>query len=205
MEKPVYKDLFKPLKLDGLRLKNRIAMMPLYLGYAAFGGKISPLLLYHYKAMSQSGAALIVVENASMTPNGAGSPRTIRCDHNRYLNGLEELARAIKDEKSLAGLQINHAGRFAHVSEPKAPSTVPVFGKTPREISRKEIATIRKQYANGALRTKKAGFDLVELHGGTGYLLSQFVSPRTNKRTDAYGGSIQNRIKFPLEVLAKHI
>ncbi|MFC1516344.1 NADH:flavin oxidoreductase, partial [Thermodesulfobacteriota bacterium] len=113
MGKPVYKNLFKPLRMKGLRLKNRITMAPLYLGYAAHGGKISPLLLYHYALMAQSGAAMIVVENASITPGGSGSPRTIRCDHNRYLKGLEKLAHSIKDKKSIAALQINHAGRFA--------------------------------------------------------------------------------------------
>jgi len=203
MNKTIYKNLFKPLKLNGLRLKNRITMAPLYLGYAAEGGKISPLLLYHYKLMAQSGAALIVVENASITPNGSGSTRTIRCDHNRHINGLERLARSIKDEKSLSGLQINHAGRFAHVPNPVAPSAVTVFNRTPKALNPREIVIIQKQYANAALRVKKAGFDLVELHGGTGYLLSQFVSPRTNKRPDRYGGSIENRIKFPLEVLKR--
>jgi 2,4-dienoyl-CoA reductase (NADPH2) len=203
MKKPAYTHLFKPLKLKGLRLKNRVTMAPLYLGYAAQGGKISPLLLDHYRLMAQSGAALIVVENASITPGGSGSPRTIRCDHNRYLNGLEKLARSIKDEKSLAALQINHAGRFAHVPAPVAPSAVPAFGNTPRVLTKREIKTIQNQYAKAALRTKKAGFDLVELHGGTGYLLSQFVSPRTNKRTDSYGGAISDRIKFPLEVLQR--
>ncbi len=88
------------MKLKGLRLKNRITMAPLYLGYAAYGGTISPLLLYHYKLMAQSGAAMIVVENASITAGGSGSPRTIRCDHNRYLPGLEKLAAAIKDQKT---------------------------------------------------------------------------------------------------------
>ena len=73
MKKPVYKNLFKPLKLDGLKLKNRITMAPLYLGYAAMGGKISPLLLHYYKEMAKSGAAMIMVENASITPNGSGS------------------------------------------------------------------------------------------------------------------------------------
>jgi len=201
MGNPVYKNLFKPLRMKGLRLKNRITMAPLYLGYAAYGGKISPLLLYHYALMAQSGAAMIVIENASITPGGSGSLRTIRCDHNRYLNGLEKLARSIKDNKSRACLQINHAGRFAHVPDPVAPSAVTAFDKTPRMLTKKEIRTIRQQYANAALRVKKAGFDLVELHGGTGYLLSQFVSPRTNRRTDDYGGSTEHRIRFPLEVL----
>ena len=131
------------------------------------------------------------------------SPRTIRWDHNRYLSGLAQLAATIKDQKSRAGLQINHAGRFAHVADPVAPSAVAAFNRTPRSLTRKEITTIVKQFANAALRVKQAGFDLVELHGGTGYLLSQFVSPRTNQRTDSYGGELANRIRFPLEVLKR--
>ena len=203
MKKPVYPNLFKPLKVNGLRLKNRITMAPLYLGYAGSGGKVSPLMLYHYKLMARSGAALIVVENSSITPKGSGSPRTLRCDHDRYINGLERLAVTIKGEKTLAGLQVNHAGRFAYVDEPVAPSAIPVFGRTPRALTKKEITNIQKQYAKACLRVKKAGFDLVELHGGTGYLLSQFVSPTTNRRKDGYGGDIENRIRFPLEVLKR--
>jgi 2,4-dienoyl-CoA reductase (NADPH2) len=201
MSKTAYPNLFRPLKVDGLRLKNRITMAPLYLGYAAPGGKVSPLMLAHYKLMAHSGAALIVVEGAGITVNGSGSARTLRCDHNRYMKGLEALAKTIKGEKALAALQINHAGRFAQVAEPVAPSAVSAFGTTPRALTRKEIKAIQKQYARAALRVKKAGFDLVELHGGTGYLLAQFVSPRTNKRGDAYGGPIESRIRFPLEVL----
>jgi 2,4-dienoyl-CoA reductase (NADPH2) len=201
MTKTTYPNLFKPLKVDGLRLKNRITMAPLYLGYAAHGGKVSPLMLAHYRLMAQSGAALIVVESASVTPRGRGSARSIRCDHDRYMKGLETLAKTIKREEALAGLQINHAGRFAQVAEPVAPSAVPAFGKMPHPLNVREMKTIQKQYARAALRVKKAGFDLVELHGGTGYLLSQFVSPRTNKREDAYGGPIESRIRFPLEVL----
>jgi len=203
MKKTHYKKLFSPIKVNGLRLKNRITMAPLYLGYAAEGGKVSPLMLHHYKQMAQSGAALIVVENSSVTPGGSGSPRTLRCDHNRYLKGLESLAQCIKGEKALATLQINHAGRFAYVSKPVAPSAVSVFNKTPHALTRREITTIQKQYARAAVRAQKAGFDMVELHGGTGYLLSQFVSPRSNKREDAYGGAIENRIRFSLEVLKR--
>ena len=201
MSKPVYPNLFKPLKVDGLRLKNRITMAPLYLGYAAPGGTVSPLMLSHYKLMAQSGASLIVVENASITPGGSGSPRTIRCDHDRYLKGLKKLAQTIKGEKALASLQINHAGRFAHVAQPVSASAVPAFGRAPRPLTRGEIKTVRKQFARAASRVQKAGFDAVELHGGTGYLLAQFVSPWTNRRTDAYGGPIEKRVSFPVEVL----
>jgi 2,4-dienoyl-CoA reductase (NADPH2) len=77
------------------------------------------------------------------------------------------------------------------------------FGKTPRSLTKRDTITIQKQFAKAALRVKKAGFDLVELHGGTGYLLAQFVSPRTNKRSDSYGGPIENRIKFPIDVLKR--
>jgi len=203
MNKDFYPHLFRPLKLDSLRLKNRITMAPLYLGYAALGGKTSPLLLKHYELMAQSGAALIVVENARIAAGGAGSPRTLRCDHDRSLGGVEGLAVVIRKGGALAALQINHAGRFAHVPEPVAPSAVPAFDKTPRALVKKEMMTIQRQYAKAALRVKKAGFDLVELHGGTGYLLAQFVSPRTNKRQDAYGGAIDNRMRFPLEVVRR--
>jgi 2,4-dienoyl-CoA reductase (NADPH2) len=153
--------------------------------------------------MAQSGAAMIVVENASITPNGSGSSRTLRCDHNRYVSGLSGLVREIKGQKSLACLQINHAGRFAGVPAPVAPSAVAVFGQTPRALLKREITTIGNQFAKAASRALKAGFDLVELHGGTGYLLSQFVSPRTNKRSDMYGGTLSNRVRFPIEVLKR--
>ena len=178
-------------------------MAPLYLGYAGPGGKVSPLLLDHYSRMAQSGAAMIVVENASITLGGSGSPRTLRCDHNRYIDGLSRLAHQIKRQKSRACLQINHAGRFAYGPEAVAPSAVTAFGRTPRALLKREITTIQKQYSNAALRAQKAGFESVELHGGTGYLLAQFVSPRTNQRSDGYGGSISERIRFPLEVLKR--
>ena len=106
--------LFRPLKVGGLRLKNRITMAPLYLGYASEGGRVSPLLLEHYRCMAAGGAAMVVVENVSIAPAGSGSPRTLRCDHNRYLDGLERLAGVIKAQNCRAALQINHAGRFAH-------------------------------------------------------------------------------------------
>lgn len=102
MKKAAYPKLFRSFKLDGLKLKNRITMAPLYLGYTGPEGKVSNLLLDHYKRMAQSGAAMIVVENTSITPNGSGSPRTLRCDHNRYLSGLSGLAGQIKEQKALA-------------------------------------------------------------------------------------------------------
>jgi NADPH2 dehydrogenase len=198
-----FQNLFSPLKIGQFNLKNRITMAPLYLGYAAEGGMVSRLLLDHYREMAKSGVALVVVENATVDhPEGSGSNRTIRADTDGNLAGLARLAETIKGEGALACLQINHAGRFAGYAQPVAPSAVETFGRFPKGLSEKDIGEIVDRFANSALRVKRAGFDMVELHGGTGYLLAQFVSPRTNKRDDEYGGSLKNRQRFPLQVLS---
>ncbi len=200
----MYSLLFSHCKIHGLELKNRITMAPLYLGYAGEGGTVTKLLLDHYRLMAQSGVALVVVENATVHhPKGSGADRTLRADTDDHLEGLAELAATIKGEGALAGLQINHAGRFARALEPVAPSAVPTLGRTPRALTIGEMGEIAHRFAAAALRVKEAGFDLVELHGGTGYLLAQFVSPRTNQREDEYGGTLSNRQKFPLEVVAR--
>lgn len=200
----MYARLYESLEVGGLKLKNRLTMAPLYLGYAGEGGSVSDLLLDHYRLMAQSGVALVVVENATVDHLlGSGSHRTIRADTDENVDGLKRLAETIKQEGSLACLQINHAGRFAAVPEPVAPSAVETFGRVPKALTIAEIKEIQDKYVDAALRVKKAGFDMVELHGGTGYLLAEFVSPRTNKRQDEYGGSLENRQKFALEVVSK--
>mgnify|MGYP001826850334 CR=1 FL=1 len=163
------------------------------------------MLLDHYRLMAQSDVAMVVVENSTVHfASGSGSTRTIRADTDEQLDGLKQLAHVIKNEGALACLQINHVGRFAAAaSEPVAPSALETFGRKPRALDKSEIARIEDQFASAALRAQRAGFDMVEVHGGTGYLLSQFLSPRTNKRTDEYGGSLENRQRFSLEVFAK--
>jgi len=144
-----------------------------------------------------------VVENATVDyPTGNGSNRTLRADTDENMEGLTRLATTIKKQGALACQQINHAGRFAAIADPAlAPSAVQTFGRMPRALTKEEMRTIAKKFADAALRIKNAGFDMVELHGGTGYLLSSFVSPRTNKRDDEFGGSLANRQRFPLEVV----
>jgi NADPH2 dehydrogenase len=197
-------NIFTSLDIDGITLSNRITMAPLYLGYAGEGGTVSPLLLEHYRMMASGGAAMIVVENATVDhPQGSGSNRTIRADTDDNVEGLSLLAKTIKEQGAVACLQLNHAGRFAMAApEPVSPSAVEAFGRTPRALEAGEIDVIVEKFADAAARARTAGFDMVELHGGTGYLLAQFTSPRTNKRTDAWGGSLENRMKFPLEVLS---
>lgn len=193
--------LFTPFRIGDLILPNRITMAPTYLGYGRNDGTVSDLLLEHYRTMAASGAALIVVENTGIHPSGLGAPFMLRIDDDRYLKGLAELAKAIRAEGALAFIQINHAGRYAFMSERIAPSPVQVGKVAPREMTLEDIEHATAWFTRAAARAQSAGFDGVELHGGTGYLLSQFVSPRTNKRTDGYGGTLQNRMRFPMEVV----
>lgn len=199
----MYSRLFSKITVGGKELKNRITMAPLYLGYAGEGGTVSELFLEHYQLMAKSGVGMVVVENATVDyPTGSGSNRTLRVDTDANMEGLIRLAAIIKKQGTVACLQINHAGRFAGTANPAlAPSAVETFGRTPRALSKGEMGNIAKRFAEAAVRVKKAGFDMVELHGGTGYLLSSFVSPRTNQRDDEYGGSLENRQRFPLEVV----
>ena len=136
-EAEMYAHLFEPLEIGGKKLKNRLTMAPLYLGYAGKGGTVTDLLVDHYRLMAKSGVALVVVENATIDFQlGSGSTRTIRADTDDNIDGLKRLAGAIKEQGALASLQINHAGRFAGVPEPVAPSAVDTFGRLPRALTR---------------------------------------------------------------------
>ena len=167
--------LFSEFKVKGLTLKNRITMAPMYVGYAYPAGEVTELALDHYREMAGSGAAMIVVENAGVHELGLGSRATIRADHDKYVPGLAKLAKAIKDEGAIAVLQINHAGRYAYHPDKFAPSPVETGFKA-RGIEKREIGPAIEAFALAARRVKDAGFDGVELHGGTGYLLVQFLS-----------------------------
>jgi 2,4-dienoyl-CoA reductase-like NADH-dependent reductase (Old Yellow Enzyme family) len=197
-----YPRLFSPIKVGNKDLVNRLIMAPLYTGYATLEGRISPYLAEHYKGMGASGLAMVVVESVAVTGGDTGSMRTIRAHDDAHTEDLAQIARVIREGGALACCQINHPGRFALLSGPVGPSPVEVAGMVPRELTPEEIGELVQAYAAAALRVKQAGFDMVELHGGTGYLLASFVSPRTNLRNDAYGGSLEARMRFPLEVLA---
>jgi 2,4-dienoyl-CoA reductase (NADPH2) len=202
-EVDMHPHLFSKITVGGKELKNRLTMAPLYLGYAGEGGTVSGLFIDHYRLMAKSGVGMVVVENATVDyPIGSGSNRTLRADTDENMEGLTRLANTIKEQGAVACQQINHAGRFAAIADPAlAPSAVQTFGRMPKALSKDEMRKIARKFAEAALRVKKAGFDMVELHGGTGYLLSSFISPRTNTRDDEYGGSLENRQRFPLEVV----
>ena len=193
--------LFEPFTIKGLTLKNRLTMAPLFLGYANPDGKVSPLILEHYQEMAASGLSLVVVENVAVDVSGLGSPFTLRLDDDVFLEGLAELAQTIHEEGALAFLQLNHAGRYAYTPERLAPSPFQTGGVTPKEMTAEDIDRICQAYVSAAGRVRQAGYDGVEIHGGTGYLPVQFLSARTNHRTDQYGGSLENRMRFPLRLV----
>ncbi|HTG00039.1 MAG TPA: NADH:flavin oxidoreductase [Nitrospirota bacterium] len=194
--------LFSPGKIQGLTLNNRITMAPLFLSYANADGTANDLVLDYYREMSASGAAMIVTENVGIDPSGIGSPFTLRCDSDRMIAELAKIAEVIHRNNAVAVCQLNHAGRYAYAARQRlAPSPVKTGEAVPKEMNAEDIKMIIKSYADAALRVKEAGFDCVELHGGTGYLLVQFLSRRTNLRTDEYGGPLENRMRFPLRVV----
>ena len=194
--------LFSPLSLGGTRLPNRIVSLPLYLAYPREDHEVDDLVLDYYDEMARSGVGLVVVENVTVEPCGLGSPRTLLISEDRFIPGLARLARTIQRQGVPAVLQIHHAGRYANRPDRIAPSPFETWGVVPRAMDQACIDRVVQAFAAGARRAREAGFDGVELHGGTGYLLPQFLSPRTNFREDAYGGDASRRMRFPLEVLA---
>ncbi len=197
----VHSHLFSPIRIKGLELKNRISMAPLYLGYANADGTVSSLMLDHYREMAASGVSLVVGEYTAVHETGLGSPFSLRTDDNRFLPGLTQLAQTIQSEGALAFLQINHVGRYAYNPNPLAPSPVETFGKIATEMTLDDIERVVDAFAKAAGRVKAAGFDGVEIHGGMSYLIVQFLSPMTNLRSDEYGGSLNNRMRFALRVV----
>ncbi len=193
--------LFSPLRVGGLELGNRLVYLPFYLAYPDVDNQVNDLVLDHYEEMAASGVGLVVVENASVEPCGLGLPRTLLVSDDRFLPGLARLAERIKGRGARAVLQIHHAGRYAHRPDRIAPSAVETWGALPRAMEQADIDRVTAAFAAAARRAQKAGFDMVELHGGTGYLLPQFLSRRTNLRNDAYGGDPERRMRFPLEVV----
>ena len=193
--------LFQPLRLGTLTLANRIVCLPMYLAYPDPDHEVNDLVLDYYAEMAGSGAGLVVVENVTVEPCGLGNPRTLLVSEDRFVPGLARLAATIRKGGVPAVLQLHHAGRYAKRPDRIAPSAVETWGAVPREMDAGDVERVIAAFAAGARRAKEAGFDAVELHGGTGYLLTQFLSPRTNLRADGWGGPPERRMRFPLEVV----
>ena len=192
------KMLFEPIKIGTMELKNRIVMPAIGLGYT---GK---RLTNFYVHRAKGGVGFIVI---GPTAVNKGNPSFVNVFDDKNITGLKKLANSIQEHGAKAALQLWHPGRYGFsvaklVSASDIPS--PIFTKAkPKALTIPEIIEIEDEFAEGALRVKKAGFDAVEILCGTGYLISQFLSRHTNNRTDEYGGDLENRMKFLLEIIER--
>ena len=198
-----YPHIFSPLTVKNMTIKNRIVMMPMGTNYGEQNGEMSFLHINYYEQRAKGGTGLIIVENASIdSPQGSNGTTQLRIDHDNYLPRLFKFCENIHRYGTKIAVQINHAGASAISSrinmQPVSASDVPSKegGEIPRPLSREEILHIVKKYGEAAKRAQTAGFDAVEIHAGHSYLISQFLSPITNKRTDEFGGSVENRTRF---------
>jgi len=192
--------LLEPLKVKGLILKNRIVMPPMHTGLATTEGAVTDELIEHYTRRSKA-LGLLIVEHSYVSLDGRRSERQLGICNDGLVAGLEKLCSSVHATGTPVAIQINHAGRRASTeitgTRPVAPSRI----GDARKLRVDEIEALIEAFAVAAERAMRAGFDGVELHGAHGYLLNQFFSPLTNRRRDKYGGSLQNRMRFPLEVV----
>ncbi|MCK9265121.1 MAG: FAD-dependent oxidoreductase [Deltaproteobacteria bacterium] len=196
--------LMQGFSLKGLWLRNRIAMAPMLSRLCNTDGSVSQKLIDYYVERAKGGAGLIIVEYCYIDQNESKARHgQLGVYHDRFIAGLAELAEAIQECGAKTILQICHAGRSSSAKftglKPIAPSAIPNYAnEKPREMSEEEIESIVQAFAEAAYRARAAGFDGVEIHGGHGYLIAQFLSPYTNIRQDRYG---HDRGLFGLQVL----
>jgi len=203
-----FNKLFQPGYMGKLQVKNRIIKAPMYTAFAARDGSVTPRLLNYYREMSLGGTGLVIVEYSYTDDKGSQSQVCQLGIYDRSLiPGLSNLARIIKDNGARAGIQLCHCGRRRRVGKPPivAPSRLPMvlWGDriVPDELTAEEIWEIVESFGNAAKYSEQAGFEMVEVHAAHGYLITEFLSPITNKRNDAYGGSLQDRMRFLLEII----
>ena len=201
--------LFEPGRIADIALKNRIVKAPQHTGLANPDGSITERMLRYYKEVAQGGCVLVVVEYAWVDDlYSRASPCQLGISRMDHLPGLSLLCDTIKAQGAKAGIQISHAGRQRFILEqPKAASDVPWPEITamgcpiPIPLTIEEIRGIINAFGQAAKRAQMAGFDLVEIHACHGYLISNFLSPYSNKRTDWYGGEFENRIRLLMEIV----
>lgn len=206
--KEEYMHIFEPFTVKNLKLKNKIVMPPMCMYAADTDSRVTDRHLIHYGSRAIGGTALIIMEATGIMPNGRITDNCLGIWDDKQIAGLKRVVDSCHNEGAFIALQLNHAGRkceaeFENINFTVGPSAIS-FDETyriPRELSREEMAEIKYAFCEGAKRSDTAGFDAIEIHGAHGYLLSSFLSPISNKRTDEYGGSLKNRARFLLEVL----
>jgi len=202
--------LLEPVTVGGVLLRNRIVMPSMESRLSRPDGSVTKTMIDYYVERARGGVGAIIVENTFVDDKESRSSLSSSGLHNDHMiAGKSDLAEAIKAHGAVALIQISHGGRQCHPGatgrQPVAPSAIPckVTGVMPRELTLAEIEEIQNAFAEAAGRAKQAGFDGVEVHGAHGYLICGFLSPYTNQRTDNYGGRLENRALFALEVISK--
>jgi dimethylglycine catabolism A len=204
--------LYSPVFVGGVEVPNRIVMPPMTTRLAGPDGYVTDALVAYYKARALGGVGLITVEMGSPEKVGRHRFRELGVYDDRFLPGLERLVGVLHDSGARVSVQLGHGGSRARKAvsgeTPIAPSSVPtpvyeVEAETvvPSEMSKARIQRTIQAFVDAARRMQRAGFDFVELHGAHGYLISRFLSPKENISTDEYGGPLENRARFGLDVL----
>lgn len=206
--KSKYQHIFSPMTIRHMTVKNRIVMMPMGTNFGEQNGEMSFLHINYYEQRAKGGTGLLIVENASVdSPQGSNGTTQLRIDSDNYIPRLYKLCENVHKHGACIAIQINHAGASAMSSrigmQPVSASDVPSKegGEIPRPLTKEEILNIVRKYAEAARRAQICGFDAVEIHAGHSYLISQFLSPIYNKRTDEFGGSAENRTRFARMIL----
>ncbi|WP_312471903.1 NADPH dehydrogenase NamA [Neobacillus sp.] len=197
--------LFSPFTIKDVTLKNRIVMSPMCM-YSSHNedGHVQNWHRTHYTSRAVGQVGLIIVEATAITPQGRISPQDLGIWSDDHVDGFQELVALGKEHGAKMGIQLAHAGRKAVLEgEILAPSALPFNEKmkTPKEMTKTDIADTVEAFKTGAERAAKAGFDVIEIHGAHGYLINEFLSPLSNKRSDEYGGSTENRYRLLREVI----
>ncbi|MFC1860828.1 FAD-dependent oxidoreductase [Chloroflexota bacterium] len=205
----MFPKLFEPGRIGQMKVKNRIIKAPQHTCLAAPDGTVTERLIRYYKEVACGGAGLVIVEYAWMDKKFSQAAYCqVSVAGNEFIAGLSLLAQIIQAHGAKAALQIEHCGSQKSVGAiSKAPSRVPSergylkFGTAPEELTFEEIQEIIQSFGDAAKRAQIADFDMVEIHGSHGYLISEFLSPHKNKRNDWYGGSLDNRMRFLLQIV----
>ncbi len=197
--------LFTSKKIKNQEIKNRIVLPPMVcFTFAAENGFVSEKNINHYKALAKGGAGLIIVEATCVSKSGRLSVDQLGIWSDDYIEGLRKIVQVCHEYGAKAIIQLHHAGLRTSktINEDTITSSDYNDGKTSaRAMTKDEILAIEEDFVNAAVRAEKAGFDGIELHGAHSYLLTQFFSSKVNKRTDEYGGSLDNRMRFALKIL----
>jgi NADPH2 dehydrogenase len=204
-------NLLAPLSFSGLTLRNRIAMPPMWSGQARADGTVTDQIVEYHRVRAAAGCGLVTVEHSFVHPGGRHSATQLGAHDDAMIPGLARLAAAIRAEGAVACLQISHAGSRTSSAvlgrAPVAPSAVrhpcEPDGETPEPLTPGGIAEVVAAFGAAAVRARAAGFDAVEIHAAHGFLLSEFLSPLCNLRTDDYGTSAQGRRQLHLQVVAE--